>query len=185
MKNKIKPFIAVFAVIIFVTLVIFFTRPKKQVTNTNLEGAEYMGLTPGSSSRSDVLDQNGTPLSENRSGDTSILEYKSQSNPNFNNEFQLRSNQLVFVKQHVTVQDNISISDIVKKYGNYQNVLYGSKSQNGFDLYIYPDKGIAYVGHQQAGIVLEIWYFQPTNLQTFMSTFAKDYSATSNHADRF
>lgn len=185
MKNKIRPFIAIFIVIIFVTLLIFFTKPKKQEVATALEGAEYMGLTPGSSSRTDVLDQNGTPLTEKRSGDETILEYKSQSNPNFNNEFQLRSNQLVFVKQHVTAEDKISISDIVKKYGNYQNVLYGSKSQNGFDLYIYPDKGIAYIGHQQAGIILEIWYFQPTDLQTFMSTFAKDYSATSNHADKF
>lgn len=178
MTKGIKALILTFLILIIVLGFFIVKNSKKEPPQISTKGPEYNGLTPGGSNKSDVTSKLGTPLKETLDGNNLTLEYKSQSNPNFNNEYLLRSDSLVFVKQYVTASDNIFITDIAKKYGTYEHVLYGNKSQNGFDLYVYPSKGIAYIGHQQAGIVLEIWYFQPTDLTNFVNNFAADYSET-------
>lgn len=150
------------------------TEEKVSVPTT---GAQYKDFTPGVSTEANVVKKLGTAISEKQEGDTKILEYKS-NNPNFNNQFSSKQGTLIFVKQIVTIDEKINISDINKEYGNYEKVLYGPFSTNGFDLYIYPDKGIAYIGHQGSGIILEIWYFPPTDLKTFKNLYAQDYLET-------
>jgi hypothetical protein len=140
-------------------------------------GAQYKELTPGVSTEESITNKMGTAVSEKQEGDTKILEYKS-NNPNFNNQFLSKAGTLTFVKQIVTMDEKITISDINKEYGNYESVLYGPYSTNGFNLYIYPERGIAYIGHQESGIILEIWYFPPTDLRTFKNLYAQDYSET-------
>lgn len=176
MSKRVKVVLIVSIILIISGILFLFFRPKKPTGIPSKEGVEYNGLKPGISTRDDIINKLGSPLKEDRSEGQTTLEYASQSNPNFNNEFLLRSDTLVFAKQIVTLDDNIKISDIEQKYGSYENVLYGPSSVNGYNLYIYPTKGVAYLGHQQAGMVREIWYFQSTDLKTFQSSFAQDYS---------
>lgn len=152
---------------------------KKNATKTPIPitGVTYNSLTPGLSTETDITKQLGTALKETQSGKTTTLEYKS-TNPNFNNQLSVNSGTLSLVKQIVSSADNIFISDITQKYENYENILYKSGSSIGFNLYIYPDKGIAYLGHQGSGIVLEIWYFKPTTFDQFVNNYGQGYSVT-------
>lgn len=179
-KNRIFLLIAVLSIasIVFIVYMSNKNRNTKTTVTTNTTGASYKDLTPGKNTTEDVINKLGTPVNEKQTDSTKILEYKSQSNPNFNNEFLMRSDKLVFVKEYITLDDNIKVSDINKKYGNYTNTLYGPASVNGSNLYIIPTKGVAYIAHLEADIVKEIWYFQPTTFETFKSEFASDYTNT-------
>lgn len=160
----------------FIAFKIYSTNSRqKNISPQNAEGAKYRDLQPGVSSLNDVASALGPSVDERDQDGKKILEYKS-NNPNFNNEVTIEEQKLSFIKQIVTMDEQITISEINKKYGNYEYILYGPLSTNGFDLYIYPSKGIAYIGHQSSGIILEIWYFPPTNLEEFKAKYASEYS---------
>lgn len=137
-------------------------------------GVDYKGLIPGKTSEDEVINKLGIPMKESREENIKILEYKS-TNPNYNNIAKVENNTLSFFKEIVTPDDNIKITDINQKYGNYEKVLYPSGSETGFNLYVYPSKGIAYMGHQLSGIITEIWFFPPTSFEEFRKLYAPDY----------
>lgn len=179
-KKRIFLVIAILSLasIVFIFYMSNKNKQTKTTGTTNTTGASYKDLTPGKSSTDDIVNKLGTPIKETQNDSTKTLEYKSQSNPNFNNEFLIRSDKLTLVKEYVTLDDNIKVSDINQKYGNYKKTLYGPASVNGFHLYIIPEKGIAYIAHLEADIVTEIWYFQPTTFESFRSQFASEYTDT-------
>ena len=176
-KKVILTGLVILSLISIIYIVYLSKKEASQKQNIPTVGVPYGSLTPGVSTVDDITKQMGTSEKETASGSAKILEYKSK-NPNFNNELIIDNNKLTFVKQIVAYGEPITVEDLNKKYGIYENVLYGHLSQNGFHLYVYPDRGIAYVANQEANIVLEIWYFQPTTLENFKTLYAPDYSDT-------
>lgn len=160
--------------LIFIIVVINKDKTSKKVVPST-EAPAYKNLQPGKSSGSDIINSLGQPVESSTSGATTTFEYPS-SNPNFNDQYKIKEDSLELIKQIVSSKDDIKISDINNAYGDYENVLYKSSSHSGFNLYIYPSKGVAYYGHQGSGIVLEIWYFQPTTFDEFKASFSEGYS---------
>ncbi len=176
-KKLFIPFIIISIICIsFIGYLLIF-KNKNTVTKQPVgeTGFSYNNLSPGVSTTEDIKKVLGDPKKEISNGSSTILEYNS-TNPNFNNQLSVDSGTLSLVKQIVSSKDNISISDLNQKYGNYEDVLYKSSSYSGFNLYIYPSKGLAYIGHQGSGIVLEIWYFKPMSFETFKDTLGKGFS---------
>src|SRR4030042_549732 len=181
MKTRNKKILLPLFIISLISIgyIIYISLPKgnipKKTTPIPKTGASYNNLTPGVSTTSDITKTMGNPVKENQNGLDTTLEYKS-NNPNFNNEFNVRSGVLYFVKQQVIKADQISITDINKKYGSYEYVLYGPLSTSGFNLYIFPNKGVSYIGNQFSSIIFEIWYFPPTTIEDFKTKYASGYS---------
>ena len=177
MRKRLITFLIIFLIILVGIIAFFFMRSQRTVpTPTGLptSGASYKSLTPGVSSKEDAIKLLGTPLNS-PSSDT--LDFKS-NNPNLPNQVVTSNNKISLIKEIVTVSDRKTTTDITSQYGTAPNVLYGPASTNGFNLYVYPDKGIAYLGHVKEPIVLEIWYFQLTTLKNFISEWAPNYSET-------
>jgi len=141
------------------------------------EGPEYKSIKLGVSSRQDVIKSLGDPLSISQKNAGEVLEYKS-SNPNFNNEVEIVNEKASFIREVITSADNKIISTITDVYGEAPYSLYGLASGAGFKLYIYPDRGVAYIGHAASGNLLEIWYFTPMSYGDFKSNLAGGYSET-------
>lgn len=137
-------------------------------------GASYKTLVPGSSSRDDALTNLGKPLNDEAS---ELLNFKS-NNPNLPHQVTVPNDTVLFIREIVTAKDKKTTEEITSQYGNAPYVFYGPASVNGFNLYVYPDKGVAYIGHVEEPIVLEIWYFQPTTIEDFQTRWAKGYSTT-------
>lgn len=93
-------------------------------------------------------------------------------------EISFVDDKVVFIKEIVTTKDGKTADDITSQYGTAPHFLYGPASVNGFNLYVYPDKGIAYVGHVAEPVILEVWYFQPISLEEFQRRWAPNYSKT-------
>lgn len=157
-----------------------FVRPEKQTllpsptptTLTTLPVNTWNGIMPGASLFEDVNKQLGEPVKN----DGNVYEYKS-ANPNINNKVVFEDNVAVLIKRITVIEERLSINNLLSQYGRNYIVLYGELSSFGDNLHVYPDRGIALLGNQYTGRVLEIWYFKPvSSVEEFISKYANDYS---------
>lgn len=143
-------------------------------TTKNTSQATFKSLIPGKSTEEDVSLVFGKSLKT----DSNTSEYQSSS-PNENHKVVFENRVVSLIKEIVTFQDNKKASDIIDVYGVPQNILYGSYSSIGFFLFVYPENGLAYIGNPNGGgVLLEIWYFSPTDIDNFKKNYAPNYSST-------
>lgn len=177
--NNKKFFIFFFVILLF--FIVILTRKDKGSTPTplpiNNDVATYNELTPGTSSKEEVLSRMGTAIKAKLDGNMETYEYLS-SNPNFNSEVIIIDNRLSYLKVVYTNKDNKYKEDFVSLYGNPENILYGPDYSVGYTLNTYPSKGIAFISHTNSFRVSEVWYFKPVLLEDFMSNYAVGYDKT-------
>jgi hypothetical protein len=81
------------------------------------------------------------------------------------------------IREPVAYTENRNVNEIKSKYGDADKVLFGEESVNGNHLFVYLEKGIAYIGNPDTGTLTEIWRFSPVpNIDTFIETWAQNYS---------
>ena len=158
---------------------IFNTNKKERETPlpTDKPVSIYKELSLGVSTRNDVIKEIGSPQKEYITGGTTYIEYET-NNPNYNDQFLITNDKLSFIKKIVTLNDETRLIDLENKYGTAELVMYGPGSGIGLYLYAHPSIGVAYLGHKKSGYLNEIWYFEPTNIESFKSNFATNYSDT-------
>lgn len=142
----------------------------------NTKVATYKNLTPGISTEKDVTSVWGRPVTTETINGQTLSDYKSTN--------QYRFHQVVYVngtakllKEIVNSNDNINADYVTGTYGSIKHKLYEKYPHSSFNLYVYPANGIAYLGHVD-GTVKEIWYFEPTTFDNFISLWAQDFSTT-------
>ena len=168
--------IIVFALVLVVVGVAFLFLRSRSVSPPTppppTTGAGYKSLVPGVSTKDEVIARLGLPLNDTNGP---ILNYKS-TNPNLPHAVSVEGNTAVFIKEQVTLEDKITKDGLIQLYGQPPEEVYGPNSVNGFNLFVYPDKGVAFLGHTTGSGVLEIWYFPPTTIESFLQTWGADYS---------
>lgn len=174
-NRKIK---IVFFVILILISVIFYINSniqnkKVEISKTPVD-VVYKNLVVGKSTKEDIYNKFGEPESRIVDGEKELLEFKS-NNPNFNNELKLKAGTFVFAKEIIAPIDKIDIKKIKDQYGEEDTVLYPPGAGIYVGLFIYLDEGIAYRGNYFTGDLTEIWYFEPTNIESFKSLYAPDY----------
>lgn len=176
MKKKVLIVFAIILVIIVVTSFLLSRRGEKEVETPPLDttGESYKGVTPGESTKEDVIEKLGDPLSITNED---LFIYKS-NNPNIPNQVYFEKNSVGLVKEIIAPEDKRSTEEITSKLGEAKYVLYGEDAGVGVYLYVYPEKGLAYLGHYQQTELFEIWYFQPTSFNNFKTKWAPEYSDT-------
>lgn len=179
MKINLKSKFVVLIIIFIILLVIFLVKSRgNKIVNTGpspVPKVVYKNLELGVATRNDIVREIGAPLQELQKDNSVILEYQTR-NPNFNDQYIIINNSLDFVREIITVDNPIRISNIKEKYGDYNAILYGPGSGISLFLYVYLNQGVAYIGHEKSGRVVEIWYFKPTDVDTFINKYARDYS---------
>lgn len=128
-------------------------------------------IIPGKSTKGDLVKKLGEPLDSQGQK----LMFKSNSSER-NHEATVEQDKVVFIKEIVTLKDEKRIDDIQKELGEPEHFLYGPQSVGGFNLYIYAENGLAYIGHPETGLLFEIWYFPPTTFDEFRTKYAPGYS---------
>lgn len=175
LKSRIEKVLLVLVAILIVAFITFRSKPNNQDQNDSVpKGASFKSLVPGDSTKSDTIERLGDPLNNKESNS---LDFKSR-NPNLPHQVLTENEKITFIKEIITAEDGKTSTYITNFYGEAPYVLYGLESIHGFNLYIYPDKGIAYIGHVKEPILLEVWYFQPTTQEDFRDKWAPNYSGT-------
>lgn len=177
-----KPILKTVLVFLVITLgFIFFNQTKEKKvtvptqTSTSSEIATFEGISPGTAFNEDEINEKlGFPVSTKEEKDgVEVSDYRS-TNEYRNNQLKIQNGTIKFIREVVNLDAKKSSEDIIKTFGISTYVLYNKDSSSVFDLYVYPNNGIAYLGHED-GTLLEIWYFQPTDINNFIETWATNY----------
>jgi len=133
----------------------------------------WKGIVPGTSTEEEVKQKLGTPKSEGEN----LLEFESTS-PTRNHTVSLEESVVGLIKEVVSYRDTTKVSDLRAQYGETSDVLYGPDAENGYYLFVYSEKGVAYLGNPATETLLEIWYFPATTFEDFVNRWAASYSRT-------
>lgn len=178
MKFNTKKVFTILVIILIIIFIIFLNNDRNnktiKSTATVVPKVIYKNLEIGKSTRNDVIREIGAPQKEFSENGSTIIEYQTR-NPNYNDQYVIINNSLDFVREIITIDNPIRISDIENKYGDESTILYGPGSGISFYLYVYLKNGVAYIGHKESGRIIEIWYFKPTDIDSFITNYAKDY----------
>lgn len=173
MKQKI--FIALSILTIFsISFLIYVQRQNKNYAEDFIP-TKYININEldVGTNRKDVEKLIGNEITSTASGDLLISDYKSK-NIYRPHKIYYEEDSVVLIKEEIT-DSSINTEDMRKKYGIATNILFEKLEHSSFNLFVYIDKGIAYKGHKNGGLVLEIWYFKPTDINTFVSKYAQNY----------
>lgn len=130
-------------------------------------------VTPGETTVNELNSTMGDPLKV----EDNVYEYQTTSDYRFH-EVMVEEDVVGIVKEIVTHSDKINSNSITDKYGESQQILFNTrKYRSSFKLNVYPENGIAYIGHTSDTTVLEIWYFPPTeNINEFQEKWAPEWT---------
>ena len=163
------------AYIIFKVYVSKKTPTPVQNSNPVTKPADLSAIVPGTTTREEVIGKLGMPIKNIQTAGDETLSYNS-TNKNLDSQIIIEKGVVVLVKEMVSYSDTKKVSGISKKYGVAIYSLFGPNSAGGSKLYIYPDKGIAYIGNPEFDALEEIWYFVPTSINDFKKKWAANYS---------
>lgn len=164
--------IALLVVLTLISIVFIFLKVKKpSVPSSTSNFNSWNSITPGTSTESDVTASLGKP--KEKIGDT--LYYGSKS-PTRDNQISLQGGVVGLVKESVAFSESRKTSEITSKFGDPTFTLFGPEAVNGQYLFVYPDKGVAFIGNPVVGSLFEVWYFLPTTIDLFTKDYAPDYS---------
>ena len=182
--RKIFKFITKYWLIIFLILTILLFIINKLLTINqptpitpvpeSTSVANYQSILPGSTTFDNVNELLGFPLEINGGGEKTIAEYRS-SNQYRNHTIVFENSVAVFIKEEVISSNEKTVNSIIKVYGIAPYTLYDQRPSSVFNLYVYPNNGIAYLGGDD-GTILEVWYFKPTTIDDFVNRWGSDFA---------
>lgn len=186
-KNKKYIYLLVVLSLISIIFLIFKTNnsqitkePTQSTAPVTKEIASFGDITPGKTSLEKINELLGTPIStEEQDGKTASL-YKTSNE--FRNHRVISENGVSQLVIEEVINSEKNASDIQIVYGTNPSILYEKSPSSVFNLYVYPENGIAYLGHED-GTVIEIWYFEPTNMDNFKREWGKDFLISPNTDD--
>lgn len=185
MKKIVGFFKRFWLLILIVLSIILFTADKIIKTKTpgppvsstpiSTRVADYKSIVPGKSTLDEINNLLGFPIEQNEENGKITAEYGSSSKYR-NNIVIVQNGVASLIKEVVTATDNKKAESVTGVYGIAPYRLYDQRPNATFDLYVYPNNGIAYIGHEDRTL-LETWYFQPTTIEVFSSSWGQGYSA--------
>lgn len=180
-KNKLIKIILVVLFLVSVGFIVFEVylskrnEPQIQNIKTVSNAVDLSKISPGISTKTEVVNLFGRPLKKIKTSDTETLFYNSVTKTR-NNQIIVTEDTVVLTKEMVLPGGIKKISDFTKLYGIAIYSFFGPDSAGGNKLYVYPDKGIAYLGNAKFDSMEEIWYFSPTTMGDFKTKWAQDYT---------
>jgi len=168
--NDSKGIIAVLIILLLIIYSLWGRSKKTDVLQPSYTSTSIIGKT-----QNDLQRQLGGPVNQLADPRGNIVEYKSTSETR-NHQAVLKDDKVVFFKEVVTLSDNKDFLSLKQKYGDPEQILYGEQAISGNYLFPYPSEGVAFLANSVTNTVREVWYFDPTDLNTFQKTWVIGYT---------
>jgi len=166
MKRKLFLLIIFFAILLLGFNYLQKRNFKPPVTDASKQ-ISWRNISPGQSTV-DELEKLGVPVKREKIGKQEILYYPSDNQFYFK-EVNVKENVVVFIRIQLFSKEGRSLKDKIEDFGPSYTVLYGPNTNSGILLYMYPDKGIAFLANEMGDLIFETWYFSPATLEEFLS----------------
>ncbi len=164
------------AILYLLNIIIKGNAPTTPQTPPSATVTPFKSLIPGVSTEDQVATALGRPVSSKTIDNQKISDYRSTNQYRFH-EVVFTNGKAILIKEIVNSTDNKEADSIKTILGEPDYTLYSKLENDPFNLYVYPEKGLAYIGHPD-GTLLEIWYFESTTIENFIADWGQDYSAT-------
>lgn len=128
----------------------------------------WNGITPGQTTPSQLKTIPGVEESTNESGQTKIT--IPRSDQGLPHEITMQNNVVGLIKDRVL---SGNLNNFIQKFGQPDGEYWGDHQEVGFKTYVFVKHGVAVIASKQDTSVFEVWYFQPTTLSNFLSTWGK------------
>lgn len=139
-----------------------------------IQDNSWGGITPGYSTIDQVVAQLGEPIDQENTVDGKRNYFKSDY-PTLPNQVVSNSEGIVkFIKRYVSYDTEHTINQYVNKYGSADLELIDQETGDSFNAYVFLDQGIVVIAHIFDGTVNQIWYFEPTSKESFLSSWGNN-----------
>lgn len=154
------------ALLIFIR--IFINRPDSFVLQP---APSWQGITPGKTKTDELKNTLGEPYStsSDRGRDLFYFNPEEGGPPH---EVVVENETIELIKEQYYGEQKLN--DFKTKYGEPTGEFFGPYESMGFKVFVFPENGIATVSSIGDGTVIEIWYFEPTTLSSFLQRWGKD-----------
>ncbi len=170
-KNKLLKIIMFFSIISIIILFFAIKKPNdKTDTISKITSIDEIKI---GSSKEEIDNLIGKEIESTRSGELTMNTYKS-GNIYRPNQIFFKNDISELIIEEIT-DKSVTTKVLGEKYGFPTNILYEKLEHSTFNLFVYLDEGIAYLGHENGGLVLEIWYFKPTDIKNLIKKYAQNY----------
>lgn len=109
-------------------------------------------------------------------------------NPIRTDQIITQNNQVIFQRVYIPENPNdpnhLLISNMISEYGATEKTVQGSKLWGPFiTLYIYSNKGIAFIGNPNTDEVYELQTFSPLSVEEYIQKYGDDINQTPPHGE--
>lgn len=136
------------------------------------EPIKLKGVIPGKTTRDEVINNLGEPVTSQMEEGMEALEYPS-AHELMPNVVLIKDGVVVLTGTALSVADNVTVSGIIAKYGEPDKKTYSLYAQWTLT-YIYPNRGLALIVDEAQDIVFFEQCFIPMSVEEYMQTWGKD-----------
>lgn len=132
---------------------------------------QWNGVVPGKTSITDLEKMLGQPIKTTQQGDQIVYGFTS-AYPSFPHEVITNNAGTVsFVREWIPTENPKKIADYLKELGQPEFTI--SSLDDGYTIFSYPGRGIAFNAHIVTGTLFHIWHFSPMTVDQFKKEFAQ------------
>lgn len=142
-----------------------------------LPSVSWRGITAGQSTQVELEEKLGKPETVETKETLQVLSYPS-GNKYRPHTIILSENKVAFIKEQIIDQKSKNLKEYIQKYGQPDEVFYSPLSKVGYEVYGYLKLGLVVNANPNDGIILEIWYFTPTDSSDFLKHWGGNLSKT-------
>lgn len=177
MINLLKKYWFVFGLflVVIVLLLIKIYLPD-QVSKT--PKLTWRGVVPGKEKVDSLITKLGRPQNQSYENGKLALEYV--KGEEIESLVYVQNNTVDLVKDYSS--RNKKLSDFENEFGKPEEEFYGPHQSAGFKVFVFAPTGVAVIAKPETGTVIEVWYFEPTNLQTFLSRWGTGFTTEREEA---
>lgn len=187
-KSRYKKFVWIFLGILAVLLVIAATVQQFiPIEEPPVQENTWQGLTPGFKLTPKLSETLGSPVKvKNLPAEKQQLSYKSEHFAAYYNEVYVDKEGVVeFIVVPSKYEETNTISNYITLYGQPDIELFAPHISTNSKAHVFLDEGIVVITKSTSLIVTEVWYFEPTDRETFLSTWGEELSPESSHPEAF
>lgn len=157
-------FLAFVATSLF-TVKLFLSEQTKSPPNQGVSPLSWKGIVPGKTTIDETENILGAPASSEKAGTGIVLKY--ETGVGGPPHTVVVEDQTVGLIKERFVGDE-ALDDFKKQHGNPDGEFWGPYKEVGFKFFVFSLRGVAVLANQLDGVVLEVWYFEPTTLDGFL-----------------
>lgn len=171
--KKYRLFIALLLLLIILLVLKIFIKTAPQ----SAENA-WGNIIPGKTTTAQAVKELGKPLNEENIEGKTVYLYPSETQTWPTQVFLTENKKLVLGIKRFFPSKEETYQSYLQRFGSPDKQLFGPHSPAGFLTFIYLAQGMAVVANPESGIILEVWYFPPADLNTFLANWGKDLHDT-------